>query len=318
MIFTGRKIIVAIILLVTVTLTALNPAAAASRKIHIAVLFSYSGKVFDETLAGFKGYLEGSGVEAAYSEYRLDGCSEELKKAVSSIAADRPDLIFTLGSMALRTALEEFRDIPVVAGLILRAGPLLESENATGVILEYPVRTQLLWLKRIIPGARTIGVIYNKAENEERIAKAVTEAARLGLTLIAEEVTAPKDLPMALEYLSRRVDIIWGLADRIVFTPETAKHLLIYSFRNRIPLVGLSSAWVKAGAIYSLDWDYDRIGIQCGEMAVGILSGEKAASLRPATPDRVVYSLNLRTARHMKIEIPEEIIKKADKIFDDE
>ncbi|MFO0732606.1 MAG: ABC transporter substrate binding protein [Nitrospiraceae bacterium] len=67
-------------------------------------------------------------------------------------------------------------------------------------------------------------------------------------------------------------------------TPHTAEPILLSTFRNKIPLAGLSTSWVKAGALYALDRDYLDIGSQCGEIAGKIL-GE---------PTRAASSLFIR------------------------
>ena len=79
--------------------------------------------------------------------------------------------------------------------------------------------------------------------------------------------------------------------------------------------VGLSAPWVEDGALYSLESDYKDIGKQCGEIAVKVLQGVSAGSISPATPRTVTYSLNLKTAKHMKIKIPKTMIRGARQIF---
>jgi putative ABC transport system substrate-binding protein len=105
------------------------------------------------------------------------------------------------------------------------------------------------------------------------------------------------------------------VVDELVLTPQTAKHILLFSFQNRIPFVGLSTAWVKAGAVYALDWDYTDLGMQCGEMALKVLQGTAINTLPPVIPRKVVYALNQKTARHMKIEIAETLVHGAREVF---
>jgi putative ABC transport system substrate-binding protein len=93
------------------------------------------------------------------------------------------------------------------------------------------------------------------------------------------------------------------------------KHILLFSFQNRIPFIGLSPPWVKAGALYSLSWDYIDIGMQCGEMALKIFQGLSVQSIPTATPRKVGYVLNLTTANHMKIKVSDDLIRGAYQIF---
>jgi putative ABC transport system substrate-binding protein len=78
----------------------------------------------------------------------------------------------------------------------------------------------------------------------------------------------------------------------------------LFSFRHQIPLIGHSTPWVKAGALYALDRDYTDIGLQCAEMAGKILAGQAASSLPPVPPRKVRYTLNRKTAEQMKLDLP--------------
>jgi hypothetical protein len=50
-------------------------------------------------------------------------------------------------------------------------------------------------------------------------------------------------------------------------------------------------------------------------MAVKVLQGVKASTIPPAVPRKVVYSLNQKTARHMKLDIAEPLVRGAREIF---
>ena len=53
----------------------------------------------------------------------------------------------------------------------------------------------------------------------------------------------------------------------------------------------------------------------CAEMAIEVLNGRRAASIPLATPRKVVYALNLRTAEHLKVDLPPEIVDGAQQVF---
>ena len=123
-------------------------------------------------------------------------------------------------------------------------------------------------------------------------------------------------MPNVLETVAKRVDVLWAIPDSVVVSPETAKTLLVYSFRNRIPFIGLSSAWVKAGALFALDWDYEDVGAQCGELAIRIFRGTRAGKIAPESPRRVTYSVNRKTAREMRVVLSESVISGAAKVYE--
>jgi len=101
----------------------------------------------------------------------------------------------------------------------------------------------------------------------------------------------------------------------VVLNRKTVKPLLLFSFRNKIPFIGVSAAWVKAGAFYALDRDYHDIGIQCGEMVNEILHGAAVETIPPAYPRNMPYSLNKKTARLMHMPIEQTLVDNAEKVF---
>jgi putative ABC transport system substrate-binding protein len=285
-------------------------------EVRISVLVSQDAGPYQEALAGFKGTLEKQGVRAVYDIHPLHGKAElagpELEKAVQT----RPSLVFTLGSMASQAAVKQVPELPVIAGMILTAEDLGQASNATSVVLEFPAEMELGWLSRLLPKEKRIGVLFNSSENQGRLEEAARAARKLGLTLELRKLESPRELPAALDSLASEADVLWGIADPVVLNPQTAQPILLFSLRNRIPFVGLSLTWVKAGALYALDRDYADIGAQCGEKALQILSGAKAGSLPSAAPRKATYSVNLKTARQLKVEIPRDLLAGAQSVIE--
>jgi putative ABC transport system substrate-binding protein len=220
-----------------------------------------------------------------------------------------------VGSNATRAALDAPGNAPVIACMIVDPHDLGEAENATGVILEFPLETQLQWIHRFVPNSKVIGVLYNPAENRDRVAEAKRVAERLGLRVVAREVQRPQDLPAALDSLAGEADVLFAITDQMVLSPQTAQAILLFSFRNRMPFSGLSASWVKAGALYALERDYQDLGAQCGEMAVKVLQGIRVSAMPPAMPRKVAYAVNVRTAEHLKLRLPPELIDGAAEVF---
>lgn len=267
----------------------------------VAVLKGYDTAETAQVLEGFR---ESFG-EARYLPVPLAG---DGRIDAAGLADARPQLVLALGTPALEALRSSGSTLPTVATMVLDEEALGAGRGVTGVFLGFSPETELRWLKKMLPGARTVGVLYDPAQNREQVARAQRAAQANGLTLLAREVDSPKALPAALDALSTRVDVLWGISDRTVLAPQTAKNILLFSFRNRIPFVGLSEAWVKAGAFYALDRDYRDIGRQCGELAARLLR-EQGASPPPQPPRTVVYSLNRKTAEQMKIDVPADLLK---------
>ncbi len=292
--------------------TALSSEAAEAR---ITVMVSASGLPYDQTLEGFQKALDRSGKKASYSQFQLGGSAQKAEAAVRSARSNKASLIFAVGTLATQTALRDAGDIPVVAALVLNDGTLKQAPHATGVLLDFPLDMQLQWMRKVLPDVRTIGVIVHAGHSRERAVAASRLAEEMRIRLLIQEVGSPSELNAALARLGNSAEALWGIPDPLVLAPANAKELLLFSHRNRIPLIGPSSSWVKAGALYSLDWDYADMGAQSAELALQILNGARAGSLPPAFPRKVSLSLNRGIIQTMKLSVPDALYREAHTVY---
>jgi putative ABC transport system substrate-binding protein len=293
--------------------SSLGSGAGAAEK--IAVLVSTKDAPFEEALKGFQGFLDKAAVQAEYEVHKLDGSAAKAGQAVQAVKKSGARLVLTLGSLATDSAVKEIPDIPIVACMVVRADGLKKSPNVTGVGLEFSLEVQTSWLQVLLPTAKNVGVLYNPDENKTRIEAAGRIMQNMGLKLVAQEVRSSQDVSGALEGLVKKVDVLWGIADTVAMTPQTAKTVLPFSVKNNIPLIGPSPTWVKAGALYALEWDYADIGAQAGGMAVSILKGSPPSAIPAASARKVHYALNLKTAQEMKITFSDQLIRGARHTF---
>ena len=278
-------------------------ATAAAERPYIVALVSHDSAPYLAAIEGFRDRLGQLTTPVDLKTHYLHGSLAKVSRLPGELRERPPELILSLGTLATKWIVQEELESPIIAGLVLDSTLLEESTNSTGVVLDFPVKTQIDWIKKVLPKNKTIGVLFNSTQNSHRVKTARDAAESLGMRLIAKEVAEPRDLPDALKALSRRVDIIWGIPDPVVLTHQTTKPVLLFSYRNRIPFVGLSSAWVEAGALYALERDYHDLGAQCGEMALEVLRGKPVASIPVSAPRTVLLALNAKTIEHMKLEV---------------
>ena len=169
-------------------------------------------------------------------------------------------------------------------------------------------------LTKVMPHAKNIGILYDPVKNSQRVESAGKIAKDFGIDLRMQRVERPSDLPDALESISKRVDVLFGIPDQLVYTPQTASHILLFSLKNKVPFIGLSGTWVKAGALFALECDYKDIGAQCAEVAINLLQGRKSPT-EHLGPRKILYSLNLRTAAQMQLDVPDSIIQGASQVY---
>ena len=282
---------------------------------RIVVLSGQDLKPYQDVIAGLKQSLTKQGIDLNLEIQAVHGEPAKMQAALADLKQRGARLIVTLGSVATLAAVREVSHLPLLATMIVSAAEIQSAPNATAVLLDFPIEAQLQWLKRIVPSAGSVGVLFNPKENQTKVAAASKAAKEVGLTLVPRAIETPRALPDALDDIARTVDVLWGIPDSLVMTPQTAEPILLNTLKSKIPLVGLSTSWVKAGALYALDRDYVDIGLQSGELAGKLLNGTGASSLPPAYPRKVAYVLNLKTAGLINLEFPQELIRGALQVF---
>ncbi len=287
-----------------------NPLLA-QKTAHILVITSSNDSPYQEAAAGFKEQI------AAHATIKFTELTLLEAKSVDGKYVDRikPDLLYTLGGEATRWASLQTSRIPIVATMVLKDDIFKQSANMTGVSLSYSLKTQFHWLKRFFPQKKTVAILYNPNENAATLRNAREVSQQTGFNLIEISVRSPKELPYALEQLANNIEILLAIPDETVMSVNIAKEVLLATFRNKVPLIGLSDNWVKSGAFYALSWDYKDLGQQCADQVQKILDGSPVQTVSPEHPRKITYTINAKIAEQMNMEIPEDLLENAKTIF---
>lgn len=228
---------------------------------------------------------------------------------LNAAAHEDPDAtIITLGPQAAMRAAREAPSLATVDCLSTQAGT-----GAQAVPAAIPLGQQLVWLRRLLPDARYIGVLYDPAQNSELVEALAAALRGAGLNPVLAPVATPAMLPAALARLSSSADALLAVPDTTVYKRETVKALLLFSFRHKLPLIGLSETWVQAGALYALDWDYRELGAFCGRLALRQLPGARAAA--PIAPNLHIY-VNQRSARLFRLHWDDSVRRSFDRVVE--
>ncbi len=229
------------------------------------------------------------------------------------------DLVITLGAEATLWAQAGVRDVPVLFGMVLDPAaqgidPAQARAPMTGISMQIPLREQFSQLRTVLPGVRRVGAVYD-IRNQKTIDRAQREARRQGLEMVAISVRDRREVPEAFRKLTGEVDALWSFPDTTVYSREAAQFILLFSFRNRLPLMGFSRGYVRAGALFGLYADYADIGRQLADVAHDIIGGRSPKDIPISPPRRHSMALNLRVSEALGTEIPDEAHKNAGEIF---
>jgi putative tryptophan/tyrosine transport system substrate-binding protein len=105
------------------------------------------------------------------------------------------------------------------------------------------------------------------------------------------------------------------ISDPNIYLPKATEFLLLEALQKKVPVVGLSSSYTKAGAITAFDCDYDDLGKQAAELILKIINADPVAVKETIAPRKIKFSLNLKVAERLEIAVPPEIINEAGEVF---
>ena len=286
--------------------------------LRVAVVLSRDAAPYREAVRGFEEVLKESDLSYKLFEFSADGVAAVRGTLTEKIRAQDPSLILTVGSSATEQISSEILDVPIVFSMVLPSSGSEGLEelrqtrpNVTGVSMEIPVRTQFLKLQEVLPDVQRIGVLYNPEVSGPIVDQAVEEARLLGLELVPLAVTSESEVLSKIRTLARSVDALWSVADGTVFSHQGLEQILLETLRNRVPFVGLSPSFVKAGALLAFSTDYRDLGRQAGEQGLQILVGEDVSRVPMTVPRHLSMSINMNTAKQIRVQIRDEIRENA-------
>ena len=177
----------------------------------------------------------------------------------------------------------------------LRAGSL------SVVYLDQPPARQMELLRLALPAARAVGLLVGEESKDHAVVleKAANER---GMGLAVSAVGSGGLFP-ALQAVLSDVDVLLALPDPAVFNSQTAANILTAAYRRRVPLVGFSPAYVKAGALLALYSTPTQIGARGGEILRQALAGKTLPP--PQWPRDFDVAVNRDVARSLGLVLDE-------------
>ena len=297
----------------------------ADGKIRIGVVQIAEHGSLDEANRGFADGLKKRGYDESRVEIdrqNAQGDQANLKTIVSQFRGNGKDLVCAISTPAAQAAANEIRDVPIVGTAITDyvSSKLAESNekpggNVTGVSNLAPMAPQIELAQALVPGARTVGLLYCSSEaNSENQAERMKEYCQShGLAVEERTVHSVNDIQQAAESLTGKVDFIYVPTDNTV--ASAIPNLVKITDANKIPVIVGADIMVRDGALASLSVDYYRLGIQTGELAADILDGRVKPQDAPIQHQKdLAVVINRKSAETLGIRIPDEIAGKAQMI----
>lgn len=257
-----------------------------------------------------KGFVDGEQIAIDY--VNAQGNMENTQLIAQKFEADKKKLVIAITTPSGQAAKNNVKSSPIIFSAVTDPeGAGLVGDNITGVSDMTPIDQQLELLKALLPNAKTIGMIYNSSEQNSVVQVELTKekAKALGLTVEAVAITTANEIPLALDALLGKVDVLYTHVDN---TLASAYGVIIQKTNEKkIPVLGAVEDYVKQGAIATQGIDNYKVGYQTGVMAARVLSGEDVNSIPFETLKETDLIINTKALEALGITVPDDLKAKA-------
>lgn len=270
-----------------------------------------------------EGLVEGENLTIEYKNAEADmGTAGQIS---NGFVTEQVDLICAITTPSAQSAYNAAMDtgIPVIYTAItdpVAAELALEDGTSVGEITgtsdKLPVEEQLKMIRKILPEAKKLGILYTTSEANS--VSAIEEYKGLveeyGFELVIKGITTTADIPLATDDLLQEVDCITNLTDNTVV--NSLPTILEKANEKKVPVFGSEIEQVKIGCLAAEGIDYIALGKQTGKMAAQVLKGEqKASEMTFETITEPGFYVNTKVAENLGIEIPEDLLDTAIESF---
>ena len=270
-----------------------------------------------------RGYVEGQNliVDRRYSE----GKAERFQDFAIEMVRRNVDVIIVFTTPAALAAKIATKTIPIVfptaidpVGNGIVASLARPGGNVTGGAILYAELSakRLQLLKEVIPKLGRVAVLWNAANPANATAWAVTESAAraLGVTLRSHELRSASDFEGAFAKIAQeRPDAIHVLADSLTF--QFRNQIADFAARQRLPSVFDQREMVEIGGLMSYGPNLAEMLRRGGYYVDKILKGAKPGDLPMEQPTKFELVINLKTAKALRITIPQSVLAQADEVI---
>jgi ABC-type uncharacterized transport system substrate-binding protein len=269
------------------------------------------------------GYVDGQTITF---EVRFGGGKPEtLPNMVRDLVQRKAAALVVIGAAALKAAKDATGTVPIVA-IDLETDPVAAGYarsvarpggNVTGLFLDQPGLTGK-WLELIrtaVPGVRRVALLRDPTTGPWQLAAAKAAAQQLGVDLLILEVRYSTDLDEVFRAATKaRSQAILQLGSPAI--DLNAKQIAELTLKHELPAISPFRAFAEGGGLMSYGLDQAEYYQEACVYVDKILKGAKAADLPIEQPTKFLFVINLKTAKALRLSLPQSLVARADRVIE--
>ena len=277
------------------------PARAATG--HVLIATASREAPYAAATEGIQRALASHSIASEILQLPADAAASRPEVALRPEVAPRPEVKTGSAQLAIAVGIDAVRAIaalrgrvPVVVTMCFHSDMGNAEPGELGLAgalwLEMPLALVVAGLRLIFPEADRIAVVQGTSQPDTGETPGHPRSLPAGVSLQTVECAGPSELLASLRKLRGKADCVICLPDGNLYNKTTVEPLILASLEHKLPLVGYSASFVRAGAALGVYPDFSDIGEQTAALA------ERVAGNAPAVltehPRRAIVAANER------------------------
>ncbi|MCE5236373.1 MAG: ABC transporter substrate-binding protein [Clostridiaceae bacterium] len=298
--------------------TSAPASGAPENMLTIGILQYVTHNALDAAREGFikaladNGFTEG--VNVTFDVQNAQADTNNLSTMSNRFVNNKVDLVLAIATPAAQSIASLTTTIPVLFTAVtdpvdarLVASAEAPGGNVTGTNDMNPIAEQFDLLVKLVPEAKTVGILYTSSEDNSVLQAAIAkaEAEKRGLSVVEQTVTNANDVQQAAQSLVGKCDAVYIPTDNTL--ASAIPTIGAVAEEAKIPLICGEANMVLGGGLATLGINYYNLGYQTGEMAVRVLNGESTATMPVESLKEFDFTINGNVADAIGVTIPEDL-----------
>ncbi len=281
---------------------------------RVLVLLSHTGGIYMDLLQGLERQLQRHKLSNRI-DLRIEPMPHD-DRQLTALFEPPPELVIAVGLHAVTHALHSAPSLPILSLLIsedsynaLLAGtsaPTPVTAARSAIYLDQPLPRQLDLLQLILPKVERVAALASTPSAVSRLGELDALCAQRGLQLATQSVDAGSNPIKAMLPLLEKSQALLALPDPGVYNGDNLRAILLTTYHSRIPLLGFSQAYVRAGALAAVHSTPQQIGQQTGDWLAELVRNRNWQPGPPRYPAYYSVSVNRQVAQTLGIAITDE------------
>ena len=291
--------------------------AAAQEKLPVVgVVQLVEHPALDAAYQGFADALKEQEFNVTIDYQNAQGSPDILAAIADRFIANKVDLILAIATPAAQTMAGKTETIPILGTAItdyvvakLANSNEVPGFNVSGTTDMNPIADQIILLQKLVPQAKTVGLLYTGSEDNSVLqAKIATQAIQAaGMQVKEIKINNSNDVQQAITSLADQVDAIYLPTDNVVASAMPIVGEV--TMAKKIPVICGEAGMVSGGGTATLGISYYNLGFQTGLMAIDVLKNGADVSKMPIQAQtEFEYAFSLENAAAIGLEIPQELL----------